>query len=124
MTDEELERAEAADVTPPPNTDATAENERRQFEEPWEKDRRKQFQGIYHAAVAIVLFFYTGFFWWVFYLGGRDWHIGLMLVLPPTTIILTLMPILRHKNTIHEELLIPQIQYIVNLLKPFKDLFK
>lgn len=95
-----------------------------------ENDRRIFFCASIIIALTVCTAFYISFLRWTSSENTQNWHIGLMLLLPPTTIILTLIPLLRYKapnQYKNEEALSPlteQAKRIVDILKPFKELFK
>lgn len=99
MNEDERQRlAEAAEeAIEEPVVQPIAEREADTFGEKWEKHRRWQFWIIFVAALLACTLFYSLFGWWVV-CRANDWHIGLMLVIPPTTILLTLVQVLRHKK--------------------------
>ena len=110
--------------------DEAAGRENDEFGRRRENDRRNFFCASILIALLVCTVFYISFLFWVFSENTQNWHIGLMLLLPPTTIILTLIPLLRYKAPNqygNEEALNPlieQVKRIVDILKPFKDLFK
>lgn len=129
-----LEQATAADVDREPlnaeEIDEGAENEKDEFAKNREEDRRKYFSASISVALATCVVFYVALLVWIFSGNTENWHVGLMLLLPPTTLLLTLIPVLKYKAPNKygaEEALTPlteQVKRIVKILEPFKELFK
>ena len=84
-----------------------------------ESDRRQLFRGVVECAIALLLLFYIAFMWQIFYLREDDWHISLMLVIPPTTILLVLITSLKYKDNKTEDIsaLFPQIKQLLETIK-------
>lgn len=99
MNEEERQRlAEAAEeAIEEPVIQPVAEREADIFGELQEKHRHYQFWAVFTLAFLVCLGLYMLFGWWVI-CNSDNWHIGLMLVIPPTTILLTLVQVLRHKK--------------------------
>lgn len=92
-----------------------------------ERDRRILFRAAVIFAIAVCTALFTLFACWVLNKPeNASWHIGLMLVLPPTTILLTLIGVLRYKVPKDDDPLVlpPQLKQLAEQLAPIKELFK
>lgn len=92
-----------------------------------ERDRRILFRTAVIFAFAVCTALFTLFACWVLNKPeNASWHIGLMLVLPPTSILLTLIGVLRYKVPKDDDplVLLSQIKQLAEQLAPIKELFK
>ena len=120
MNKEERQRlADAAEeAIEAPDLQVVAEREADTFGEKREKHRHWQFWVIFVFALLVCTLFYIVFGWWVV-CRANNWHIGLMLVIPPTTILLTLVQVLRHKKDKEKdsEASLYSVQQLVDAIK-------
>lgn len=92
-----------------------------------ERDRRILFRAAVIFAIAVCTALFSLFACWVFNKPeNAGWHIGLVLVLPPTSILLTLIGVLRYKAPKDDDpvMLPPQLKQLAEQLAPIKELFR
>lgn len=127
MNEEERQRlAEAAEeAIEEPDVLPVAEREADVFGELREKHRHWQFWAIFVLALLVCIFFYGLFAWWVI-CRSNNWHVGLMLIIPPTTILLTLVQVLRHKKDKEKDTDIPpySVQQLADAIKQIVQAIK
>lgn len=124
--DARLARAEKAPVEDG-KISFVSTKEARNFGELREKHQHFQFWIIFIFAIAMSAILYTAFLLWAGKpQAAQHWHIGLMLVLPATTILLALVQVLRHKGNKKEEdaVMFAQAKEIVDFINAAKDIIK
>lgn len=122
--------------------DSNAIKEKDVFEQTREVHRKWMFLSVFLLAIIVCVVFYVIFFEWISCNSLRiwfsciweyscstsmnlktcnnindNWHIGLMLVIPPTTILLTLVQILRHKNSKDNEPPPYSVQQLTDMIR-------
>lgn len=95
-----------------------------------ENSRRQLFEYAIYVALGSIIVLYGLFICFVVFCyrsnSTTDWHIALMIVLPATTILLSIVHALKYKDPNDkpdEGISIPQVKELVETLKPIKELF-
>lgn len=117
MSNEENELERAERLNPVESADDQATNEAKSFGELREKHQHVQFWIAFLLAVSVCINLYTIFFYWATHKElNQNWHVGLMLVVPATTILLMLVQILKYRHTKEKDEEHPQIFPLIKQL--------
>lgn len=124
QAEERLERAESTPVAEP-SIEIKAEEEALSFGEVREKESIWQFKVLFNFSIFISLQLYLIFFYWATHEEfSKNWHTGLMLIIPATTVLLALILSLRHNKSKRDETdtFIPQLKQTIEIIKEAKEL--
>ena len=124
QAEEKLERAEKTPVAPP-NIEPKAEKEALSFGELREKESIWQFKVLFYFSIFISLQLYLIFFYLATHEEfSKNWHTGLILIIPATTVLLALILSLRQNRSKRDETdtFIPQFKQAIEIIKEAKEL--
>lgn len=113
MNEEEFLNRATQEIVTPPHLDQAAQSEAEIFDE----ERRRQFWWVFALAIVADVALFATFIRWVL-CDSSNWHIGLMLILPATSILLALLQILKsHHHNKQESKLEINISHLVEALE-------
>lgn len=113
-----------SDLVETPEPTPNAQEEAESFGEVRERHSHWQFWAVFAYAIFISLQLYMIFLYWATHREYHgNWHVGLMLIIPATAILLTLILSLRHKRENFElSDFAPQLKHFAETIKIFKEL--